>query len=508
MKKTTLLACTICALLMLVPLHGKPVDNPLLKQTRLQVYFDNQLFGFSNGDLRQTDTSSLDTVENSDDEVLLGYMELGIKFEALLIDNLRFYVDLYKTGFWGNDSAEFVSKYNNFYLREAHFHAPLLGGLLNLKLGRQRYGVSTNKQHRCYVFNDIVDAAVVDVSLNLFGVEGFIDLFSMNSPAESFYIMRSERHEYVLDNFNGDVNIIRMGLIPYLNLGKLMRVRPFLLYTRLGATYSGESDSGGAEESVAGTSGNYADNDWLFLLGGAVQINMGRISIFAEAAYSTGVDRKRDPVPDVSISGIMIHGSLRMNLSSWLGATLTGFYAGGGDTDADGNYKNYGFVSFKGSRAGGFLFQNYYGAYASAIVDYSGLSYEPFETWRRAPMMMFSLGFFVDHLDIARMAKSNNRSGLSFNLDLWFYFDTSSSSADYSRSLPSDVEDQKRLGKFMGYEADVKLAYGLYQGSLELGIEAGLFVPYDFFLLPVSVAKAPYGKDTFWGASLYTRIRF
>ena len=111
-----------------------------MRSTAWSVYFNNYLYRFSNGDLRKTDNTSIQTVENTDDEFFIGYLELGAIFEAKLSNGINFYVDLYRVGFWGNDSPEYVAA-NPLYIRTLNFSLGLFEGA-SLVVGRQRYSVN------------------------------------------------------------------------------------------------------------------------------------------------------------------------------------------------------------------------------------------------------------------------------------------------------------------------------------------------------------------------------
>jgi hypothetical protein len=303
------------------------------------------------------------------------------------------------------------------------------------------------------------------------------------------------------------VNILRWGLIPWLKPAKGIEISPYLLFSRVGAVHSGNTDSGGAEESGAGSTGNFADNDWLLVMGADAWYGIGPVSAYAALAWSTGRDRRNLLRPDVEISGLLLHLSAVLRMD-WLKFGTSYVHAGGAETDAAGEYLNYGFVSFKGDKLGGMLFRRFYGSNPSAVLDYGGIRIRPYDASRRAGTSAFSLTAAIEDLDLGSFSRSRDKSGLAAVVSAWFYWDTSSSGADFDASLPADVLDQRRLGKYLGYEINLGIAYAFKQAVLEIGFEWGIFIPYDFFLYPVSIAAAPYGNAPLTGFMLFSKMNF
>ena len=500
-------------LLSVVPLAAQSKANSFIKEHSFTVYFNSYLDGFNNGDLRATDETSVTSVQDSDDKLLIGHFQLGAIFRAKLKYDILFYTDIYKVGYWGNDCTEYRDP-EPLYVRHLFVSVPVKKSgstLMHITLGRSRFALFSEKDiHHNYVLADNIDALVFSMNKKNWGLQVFADLFSMNSPVDSIYDLKAERHEYTVDGFNGDVNIIRFALLPHFTIGKSdtrMLLRPFFMFARVGAVGTGTANSGGYEQSEAGTSGNEADNDWLMLAGASLKLKAGKLSILGEVSFSKGKDRKRAGTPDVDITGLMGHFSAALSLSPKTTVGLAVLYATGASTDADGNYENYGYTGFKADKLGGFLFKSYYGAYPYAVLDTAGLSMEPVASYRRAPTAAAVFRLNMKEIDLFKVAAP--REGLNINVESWFYLDTSSSSTDYSSgSLPADALDHRRFGKFMGYEIDLKISYSLFGGMMETGIQSGVFIPYDFYLIPASDQNAPYGKDIFWGISAFAKLRF
>lgn len=502
------------------------IAGNVVSNQSFSVYLNTSAYRFSNGDLRRTDDTSYTTVDYTDDELFLVYATLGLIYNATLLDYVGVNIELYKPGYYGNDSLAGATTENILYTKNLNFDVnfgKLLFGWetneLDLVVGRQRYQLCPDSSFKEFVFDDTLDA----VKLRAFfpqihlGGDVLVDFFSMNSPADSVYALSTAQQEYTVEHFNGDVNIIRLAVVPEFSMdfqgGALKNIdaKGYYLFSRIGATGDGEYDSGGYEMTEIGVKGNFADNDWVMIGGLSAYADLSFLTAYLEGAYSWGVDRKAQGVPDVNISGWLGHLSLLGNFGfaglDWLEIAADGLYVTGATTDGYGNYLNYGFVSFKGNRIGGFLFDTYYGNYGSAIVNYDGIDYEAIDASRRAATICVGGSVAIDMLDFTKMAKSGDK-GFNTELSGWVYFDNNTTSMDTNNSLTADVYDQLRYGKFMGYELDADISYVFRGGVLETGVKGGMFVPMDFFFIPASLDSAPYGLDTFWGLQVYANLNF
>jgi hypothetical protein len=484
------------------------------------------------------------TVQFSDDEMFLGYYKLGVKFKAVLYKDFQFYFDIYNSGYWGNDSSEYEAQGNTLFLNSAYFLAPIYnknGIEFFATLGRQRYKISGTEKssieigpegmssgrglyrfHRHFIMDDTIDALVLYFGNRKIGltIDAFVDLYSLNSPGDSFYSMRADRHALTVQFFEGDVNVIRAALAPAYTLNSkgpldLMKFKIFSSYAHIGAVGVGTNTSGGYEQSNAGTSSNKPDGDWMLVNSASLYLKfLKRLSLYFEFAHSYGKDYKNSVTPDVTINGFMVHPSLEFDIYDWLKIGAAGIWVQGSTTDKNGNYKNYGFVSMKGSKIGGFLFSDYYGNYPYAVVDYYGIWYDGYKTIRRAPMGSANLALVIENLNLKTLKKGEE--GLNLILEGWLYFDTSTTGADFTNtSLPAWVFDQKRLPKegsndaaFMGFETDLMISYTFFKGLLEVGTKCGVFVPWTYFDYPVSDQAAPAGGDVFWGIEIFSKVRF
>lgn len=480
-----------------------------VKDIRINAYLNSSFYYFNNGDLKPLDSRSIATVENTDDAVGVMYSRVGVELSMNAYDTIDIYLNAYKPFFWGNDSAEYNSEDNSLLIKEANVNIMIYGyekiSYLDLKIGRQFYSINTTK-FKNFVFKDIIDAVVLRFGYNIFGFEAGFDFFSMNSPVENVYILKDDRHPYTVRYFNGDVNTYKLFATVSLGISnnsiKDSLNKAYFIFTRIGAM--GETpNQGGWEISRAGAEGNFADNDFALVGGVSSYFDLDLVSFLVEFALSYGVDRKYRIFPNVETFGFLAYLGVEFALGVFK-AGLDGVYVSGATTDTNGNYINYGFISMKGDRVGGLLFSKYYGNYPSAVVNYQGIVFKPFELHRSSPTAMGSIKVGVEDLNILSFSKDQNGNGLSLTAEFYAYHDTSQSSANLSVSgLRIDVYDQKRFGKFMATELNIVGKYKFYNGNLETGANFGWLLPFEFYSIPVSIPKAPYGLYDFIGLEAF-----
>ena len=498
----------------------------VLKSLTFAAYLRNNFYFFVNGDLKNTDSSSYATVEYSDDAVFIGFSEIGVSAKAEILEYITLAVDVSRPGYWGNDSMTTGSKYNAFYLWTLYSKFDISKAILNissigldLTIGRMPVAIIDTEDHNNYVLDDTLDAFRVDFLAKDAGIGAsvFFDFFSLNSPTDDIYSLKSPRHDYTVPYFDGDVNIFKMGIMPYWKMTgaaddfiKTLLASPYFLFVRVGATGDSTYDMGGYEISKVGTEGNYADNDWLMIAGLDVLFDTKVVSVLFEGAYSFGIDRKSADKPNVDISGLLLHGSVMVPFKEmgmdWFKFAADVVFTSGASTDKYGNYLNYGFVSMKGDKIGGYIYNKYYGVYPSAYVNYSGIDFDPIVAKHKAPIFSASAKLKIENLDLSGQAPG--KQGLNAGIEGWFYMDTSTTSMDTNMTLPPDVYDQIRLGRLMGIEIDWSVSYVFSQGVFEIGFEGGLFLPGAFYAYYSSLKDAPFGNQPAFGCDLFTELEF
>jgi hypothetical protein len=500
------------------PVEAK--SSSFVKSVSLSAYFNNYLYMYNNGDLRETDNTSYQTVEVTDDNFFIGYLEMGGTLKAELLSDITFYMDAYRVGFYGNDMPEYVSA-NPIYFRHIYFNLPVIDNLLSAQVGRFRYSsidssCDPDRLHHNYVLTDINDAVLLTLNTGIFGIDLMGDLFSMNAPIDAVYELHAHKSDTV-KYFNGDVNILRFAFIPFIKPlneeNSKVSLRPYAMFSRIGATGKSDGTEGGHEWTSAGATGNMADNDWILMAGLSTYTRFGGFSAAVEFGYSMGKDRKGPGIDTVDFSGIMIHGSLAYEIGDLFSVTAAGIYSSGAETDYEGNYKNYGYVSFKADKVGGFLFRDYYGVYPYGILGSTGIAVRPSEASKRSPV---AAGMFRASLDgLNPLTFQKDRNGLDIDVEFWAYLDTSKSGIDFANdsanilaTLAPEMFDQKRFGNFMGWELDVTIAWSVNNDLLTIGVDLGMFVPGKFYAYPVSNIRSPFGNDTFYGLTVFSALRF
>jgi hypothetical protein len=501
-------------------------NTPVLKSLTFSAYLKNSFYFFANGDLKLTDSSSYATVEYSDDAVFVGFSEIGVSAKAEILDYIALEVEVSRPGYWGNDSLTTGSKYSAFYLWTLLSRFDIAKAILNssavgldLTIGRQPVSIIDSDDHNGYVLDDYLDAFRVDFLMKDSGIGAsvFFDFFSLNSPASDIYTLKTPRHDYTVPYFDGDVNIFKMGIMPYWKMTggaddfiKTLLASPYFLFARVGATGESTYNMGGYERSKIGTEGNFADNDWVMIAGLNVLFDTKAVSVLLEGAYSFGIDRKSTDKPNVDISGILLHGSVIVPFKEmgmeWFKFAADVVYTSGASTDKYGNYLNYGFVSMKGDKIGGYIYSKYYGVYPSAYINYSGIDFNPIVAKHKAPIFSASAKLEIENLDLS--GKAPGKQGLNASVEGWFYMDTSSTSMDTNMALPPDVFDQMRLGRLMGFEIDWSVSYVFSQGVFKIGLEGGIFLPGAFYAYYASIKDAPYGNQPAFGCDLFTELEF
>ena len=281
----------------------------------------------------------------------------------------------------------------------------------------------------------------------------------------------------------------------------------------------GADVAGGTQVAMDGARGNFVDNDFVLVAGGAFRLNLRNIfKVYLEGAYSHGEDRREVESGNVDLSGGLFHGYLQADLWQVLRLYTSGLFVTGAETDADGNFVGSGFVSMKGTKLGGIIFQDYYGIYPSTIVDFAGIVLDPYNVngWNRQPISAVSLGLEVHGLSFKKKTytinadpSANNGDGLGLGVEGWGYWDMSENNTDYSGQNPdSEAQNHRRLGQFMGIEVNAFVSYTFLSELIKVKADGAVFVPYDFYLIPLSSRFAPHGNELAYVYEISTEFKF
>jgi hypothetical protein len=348
-----------------------------------------------------------------------------------------------------------------------------------------------------------------------------VDLFAANSrPSANFG--QFVNGNGTVQEFRGDTNIFRFGGVyeaPEFVDG--FDARAFGFYADVGATSESGDTGTGADVSNGGELANVSDNDYNWMTGARAgyTLETGNVEagIAAEYARSGGVDRKatqlgmQDVYNRGNAWGAEATGEYDLG-GPTLSAKMRYFHADGGQYGDNGLQYNHGFVSFKGSEAGGLNLDRYAGFHPSAYLGNQGVTDMPNSTAHRS-------GTDVLHGQLGAELLDNK---LGLQAGVWYMLDTSTSTFDQDRreevagNLPfgyteADLQAQKRYGKPLGVEVDGSVRYSPNK-TLALYARGGVFFPGEFYSVEISrTAGDALGSENpanFWAATGGASLKF
>ncbi len=461
-------------------------------EQKINLDFDVNSILCNNADLRNLDETSYKTVQYTDDFFYLMYANITLKY---FFKNgiLNLYTKISRPFFFGNDEA--TKSYQSLIIENLYTDISILNNF-TLRAGRYKFKTFEDETIPDYVYSDTIDSISINYSiLDIIKIIALVDFFSLNSPNYAYDVKVNKGNS--IQYFNGDVNIIKGGAIVNWNSKfendfiKIINLSPYFFYSYIGAVNSEQSKTGGNEKTLKGTLGNFSDGDYLMLAGINSYLSSSFYKIGLQFAYSYGKDVKDPYTPDINISGFLLSGFIKLWWQNFY-IDLISVYSEGGIVDKNGNWQNYGFVSMKGDRIGGYIFKDVYGIYPSGIVDYDGINFLPFERSRRASVVSFKAGAGIDKLKLINF----DTNTLFFNLyiDSWFHFDNNIANIDFSNINSTSLEHFKRLSQFMGIENDMKVSIAINE-EFEFALFGGIFWSYDFFWKYPLTSDTPLGTD-------------
>lgn len=500
---------------------------------------------YQNADLRKLNSESDTEIRYTDDQ--MGFAVTRAKIDASVLfpeEKIGLELSWGFDGVWGHDQLQGYSnpgtrigRANIFYnFQNASFMQS------TLTVGRQYFSIGGIPHD--YMQKDILDAIVLDTKINRI-LEARLLLLDVYSGANNFgnddgerwndefqFLTRDDAE--VQEGLNGDVSTYRWGVV--VSFEELFRsffpsyidfdFRPYFYYARV------RGNGGGADRSENGQIGNFSDNDWSLMAGGRFILTLKRIlmfqniSVYADMAFSSGQDIKREGEPDASYNKGAFGGGLLLDTKEIAGlfsilSELGFFYAEGSEYNAYGNMVSHGFISFKGDEIGGLLFRRYWGVHPSGYVDDDGIDNDPFDANRKSGVLMFQAGFGFKILQ-----------KLTIRADYWFSKDTSVSNVPFDKvyqdgltgtekaaelnpyKSKSEIEAQKRLGEILGHEINLTAKYEANK-LLTFYVVVATFIPGDFFKYPIedvaSTNGVPKGAESdadFFGLAFGSELRF
>ncbi|RME92260.1 MAG: hypothetical protein D6767_03600 [Candidatus Hydrogenedentota bacterium] len=505
----------------------KSVKDKILDGMEYQIGFIAEGAWFNNADLRKLDETTTYSIQNTDDKIAVALSRLYLSFFFPLTDDLFFNTNFFVNGFWGNDQLAGASNNNNSASTSSGAN-PFNIGELNLeyifyasgdteysmKLGRQFFsigGLSTD-----FMLRDYLDALTAKANFNkqLELKLLVVDFYQMagDHTEEINYVRYLSHDDSRVDNFDGDVNTIRTGAVFTVSriLKDFAKVRSMDLSSAVYGFYAryGAVRVSGSDRTNLGTTGNFADNDYVMLFGNrwifqTDPSKSGLVKFYLDGALSSGIDRKLTSVSgesrDIDTNGFGAGGGITYNTSKMLRsikfAIITdAFFASGAKYDSEGNQTSHGFVSFKGSHTGGLLLNRNWGVHPSAYTATNGIDDFPHEKDRKAGTLALHGGL-----------SSELWEKTTIGIDYWYLKDTGSSSVQNPDSTVTKA--QSRLGKTLGQEMDFTVEHHVNQ-FWKVYFTAGIFLPGSYYQTPGIKPDSPYGSDSFVGFLLGSELVF
>jgi len=403
------------------------------------IYFNTDSYFFNNSDFRSYNSYEYslyksDQTKNTDDAVFFIYSNVGLRLSKRL-NNTFFYIDIYTSGFWGNDNLE-TNNYNSLMLKEVYFDYYFKN--LSLRIGRQRFSFGSIQD---YFFYDIVDGFLISYR-DLLNFTYSFDVLGIANKPEGYLYSSIKKDDKNINDFRGKRVSFRTGVI----LDYLF-IKTFMYYV-----YFGANKAGGADISENGLNNlNKPDNDFLFLSG----LRLYRDWIDFTIAYSYGKDYKIDTEFIYNGIGSVVNVVHSFNyFSTYLGL----------------GYFSSDFCGFKGISPGDILLYGYKGYFSSAYVgSYHFVDYE-------------RDGTFIDSTRskaFIKLVNSFNYFSLTLKLKNTLLFDTKIKKfMGIENILESGLKfDEVRLNIFLGFYLPYYKYYRIIENSF---ISSGKDIFYSF----------------------------
>lgn len=492
------------------------------ERLRWQFRLTSEVHSSDNAGFRELDEESgnQERIE-TDDRHTFGYTSISLGADYRVLDDTRLVFGASHSGLWGSEQLGGVNEFGGFFfVYDLHVDWQALeteSVSLNFKLGRQFYDIGGT--HRDYFLRDNIDGLTANLG---FGEKGgrfrllLFDLYASQGRPDNIYFLRWHAGRNLVHNMRGETNTFRFGgVYENLDLVENLELRAFGFFSTIGAAGTG------ADRTHEGTLGNFSDNDFVWMTGARagyfLPLDIGRVGVVGEYAYSGGIDRKEINVgvPDVVIEGNAFGASLLGEFDLGLlgvDGNLQYFRADGPRYRADGLPLTHGFVSFRGNSMGGLNMGRYSGWRPSAYLGRNGVHLNEHDIRRESGTQMI-------HAGLGLSIGSSWRA----DLGLWHYMDTGQTNLDPARveqagdRLPvgysrDELVAQQRLGRTLGMEYNGSLSFQANDLLSIYGV-GGIFVPGEFYETEVSrnVGTSRGSADdlrNFWAISAGASLAF
>lgn len=504
-----------------------PVSSKLDKskdRLQLRLSLTTKLTARDNRDFRARDDSSPQSIVDTDDRLNYGVTLMRAGLNYAVAENATVDMSFGHNGLWGGDALRDLNNENMLFVDTLFFDWRVVKSgdtSVTARFGRQYYSIGGAPKD--FLFWDVVDGVTVDAK---FGIGGRLKVLVVDAlgtqtrPDEVDFGARQTSISSPPVNFQGETNTFRLGAV-YENtkLVEGLELRAFGFFADIGAGRPGNST--GSDRVYDGALGNFVDNDYVWMAGARasyliVNTDTAKLGVMGEFARSGGIDRKDTRVGyyDADTSGNAFGGALvgDLRFGKIVLTPSAQFFRADGPryTGDNGTMFSHGFVSFKGAHAGGVVIDDVAGWHPSSYVgSYRGVETTPQDQQRITGTQAINVGVGFGMLDT-----------LKINLDLWHLSDTGSTNVaegdidTVGRDLPpgwglADLDAQQRLGKALGTELDLGIAYAASPQVTIFG-QGGVFLPGEFYKREITrsggSALGSTDPQNFWvltaGASL------
>lgn len=440
----------------------------------LKIVFEPTFYSYNNADLTDYKQSTYNQNKatqsrNTDDRATFTLSTVTLDYAKKYL-NSELFMTIRADGYWGNDTLGKNSQsslmFDRLYARTAFGYDSWVA------VGRQRYGIGEAVNE--YFFNSIIDGAVMNLSVDIYGIPLKFDLMGdvtglSSTPANTNRFSTIKKDDEQTDDFKGNTVSVRGG-------GKVgyYCAKMFGYYVRYSASHDGGSDI----SDDGRTTVNKVDGDYLYIYGGRL---FNDFHVFGKAdftlVFSDGYDFQQDR--DVRYNGRSFAFNYEFNLNStkfqpWKYLNNIRFNFSIGQFG-----ENYCGMDSDG--LGGLLLDDYYGYKMSAIAGpYHFIDYDKDE----------ANPTYVDR----SVSKNFIKTGIM--LSVWYV------DMDYSFLLLKDCT-KKEMGKLHA------LSLNYVDDNLKVFLRGEYFKPGQYYKKTgANNSFVPAGSDPFYCVSLGARYEF
>ncbi|MEO1270988.1 MAG: hypothetical protein AAFX99_23105, partial [Myxococcota bacterium] len=279
-------------------------ENPILLEFEMRT----EASTYENLDLLPLEEDTDQAIVNTDDRHTFAYSSIVASLDYFVEEGLIVSVSLAHNGLWAEDQVgaegQLIGALNFYELMFTYTPLEVEPVAVSFELGRQQFKIGGVPKD--YIMEDVLDALILTVDGRQFGRLRImaVDFYTANDLPDASFVRYIGGREPVL-GLRGDTFTLRTGLV-YEQEGdnalvEGLMLKAYAFYADIGG---GPIDETGADITYGGSLGNFSDNDWAAVYGARAGYTLGidagtELTVFAEGAQSTGIDRKEDVARDV-----------------------------------------------------------------------------------------------------------------------------------------------------------------------------------------------------------------